>query len=282
MGLVSRLENVFPSLSPIEKRITSYFMSHEAELVGKPILDIAQACDTSKSAVVRLCKRIGYNGYKELQTDLSAERALRQRDKVYERSDIYPQSSTASICTLITHNSIRVLESTLQNLDLSSMDKAVDALCSARRVDLYGVGNSGIVAEDANIKLRRLDFFTTCCTDIHMALVSSSTLNADDVAVFFSHSGTTSDILHILEVVKAQGALTVAVTCRGGNTLSKNADIVLETASSENLSRSGAMASRIAMLEIVDMLFSIIASRNYKDVKDILDHTADLFQKEHV
>ncbi len=280
MSSISCLQDMFATLSPIEQRIATYFIDNANNLVGKPILDIANSCETSKSAVVRLCKRLGFNGYKDFQNALSAEIAVKKRDNLYGHSDIYPKSSVSKICSIVTHNSIQAMESTLRLLDIEEMEKAVEVISKAKRLDFYGAGNSGICAEDAELKFSRIGYYTNCCTDVHRQLLAAATIKSGDVALFFSYYGTTKDILDVHDIVKEQGATTVAITCIGGNLLSKKADIVLETASTESLTRSGAMTSRLVMLGVLDMLFTAVASKNYRKVKDVLDKTAGIVRRE--
>jgi len=280
MSTLSCLQDMYSTLTPVEQRIATYFIDNNDVLVKKPILEVAEQCGTSKSAVVRLCKRLGFNGYKDFLNDLSAEIALKKRDKMYGHSDIYPSSTVANICNLVTHNAIQALESTSRILSKDAMEKAVEAISKAKRLDFYGAGNSGILAEDADMKFARIGYFTKCCVDVHRQLLAASTLKAGDVAVFFSYYGTTKDILDLHDIVKEQGATTIAITCVGGNLLAKKADIVLETASTESLTRSGAMTSRLAMLNVLDMLFTAVASKNYKKVKEVLDRSAVLVRRE--
>lgn len=281
MSIIHCLQDLYPTLSPMEQTLATYFQEHEENLTSTPILQVAQECNTSKSAVVRLCKRLGFNGYKDFLTSLSAELALRQRNILNEYSDIYPDRSVGKICAIVTQNNIQALESTLRLIDIPALEKAVETICKTSRIDFYGMGNSGILAEDAELKFRRIGYTAYAATDKHRMLIGAATLKPGDVAVFFSYYGTTKDILEVHEVVRRQGATTIAITCTGKSPLHEKADIVLETASTESLTRSGAMTSRIAMLSVLDMMFTAVSSRNYKKIKGVLDHTAEIIRKEH-
>jgi len=280
MSIIHCLEDLYPVLSPIEQVIAKYFMDHTEELTAKPILMVAQQCGTSKSAVVRLCKHLGFIGYKDFLTSLSAELALRQKDLLHEYSDIYPDHSVGKICTIITQNHIQALESTLRLIDIAAIERAVEVIGKTSRLDLYGVGNSGIVAEDADLKFRRLGYMTYTAIDKHRMAIGAATLKPGDVVMFFSYYGTTKDILETLEIAKSQGATTIAITCKRDSPLYEKADIVLATASTESLTRSGAMTSRIAMLSVLDMVFTAVSSLNYKRFKKVLDYTAEIVRKE--
>lgn len=282
MSSLSTLQNILMTLTPIEQKIGTYFLENTLSLVGKPILEVAQNCGTSKSAVVRLCKHLGFTGYKEFQNDLSATLALQLRDQSHGYCDIYPESSVAKICSIVTLNSIQALGNTLRIININALEPIVALVSKAKRLDFYGIGNSLIVAEDADLKFSRIGFNTHCSSNIHRQLIDASTLQSGDVAFFFSYSGTTKNCVDLLEVAMNQKATTVAITCVGGNILSEKADFVLETASTENLVRTGAMTSRLVMLGVVDMVFTAVASKNYHKIKDILDATTAIIEKERI
>ena len=151
--------------------------------------------------------------------------------------------------------------------------RAVDALDKAKRVDFYGAGTSALVALDAQQKFQRLCRDTQTSTDPHVQVVIASRLERGDAAVFFSYSGETEDMLDTLAVAKRGGAVTISVTRYGVNRLSRGADIPLYVASSEMLVRSAAMTSRIAMMHVVDILYSAVAAQGYDRYKPFLDKT---------
>ncbi len=282
MSSMVYLQEMLPTLSPIENRIAVYFIEHADQLTTTPILQVAQACDTSKSAVVRLCKRLGYHGYKDFLNALSAELAVSQLSHTADYDDVYPDSSIGSICTIVTRNSVSALENTLRLMDMDAMERAAEAISAASRVDFYGVGNSGVIAQDAEMKFRRIGFHAYAATDSHRQAIWAVTLRPGDVAMFFSYYGQTKDILDTLALAKRQGATTIALTRFGKNALADQVDIVLNVASTESLARSGAMASRLVMLEVLDMLFTIVSSRNYTKVRDVLERTASAVREKRM
>lgn len=274
MSSMAYLREMMDSLSPVERRIAEYFLRHVGELVTTPILAVAESCQTSKSAVVRLCKRMGYKGYKDFLTTLSAELAVLSHTSQTEYTDIYPDSSVESICGIVTQHSAQALENTLRLMDMKGMEQAVETLAKAPRIDLYGSGNSGIIAQDAELKFRRIGYNAYCAVDGHRQAIFAASLRPGDVAVLFSYYGETRDILEALDIAKGAGAATIAVTRFGKNTLQSRADIVLPVASTEQLSRSGAMTSRLVMLNVIDMLFTCISSREHETLRPHLEETS--------
>jgi DNA-binding MurR/RpiR family transcriptional regulator len=163
-------------------------------------------------------------------------------------------------------------------LDPAVAERVVEAINGAGRIDIYGAGASGFVASDFQQKLHRIGRTAFYFPDIHTALTSAALLGKGDVALGISHTGTTSDVVEVLEQAHGRGATTVALTNFPRSPISQVADFVLTTAVRETTYRSGAMASRLAQLTVVDCLFVGVAARNRTRAKRALEATAEAVQ----
>jgi DNA-binding MurR/RpiR family transcriptional regulator len=194
-------------------------------------------------------------------------------------SDITPGDSVEIIANNTCKNHIKTLRDCLAITDIAAMEKAVEHMVKAKRVDFYGVGSSGLVALDAQNKFLRINKTSMSALDPHLQMLYSSTLTKDDVVVLISYTGETKDILNTLNIVKELGVTSIAITRYGGNSLSENADIALTTISNETFMRSGAMTSRIGQLYLIDVLYTSVASKMYDEVKEHLRLTANYSKK---
>ncbi len=272
------IKESYNHLSVSEKRIAKYIIDNPAEVVKLPIGELAEKCGTSKPTVVRLCKTLGYSGYKELCMYLNADIMLSE-DGEMTYKDIRPDDDSPEIVAKVCENNIKAIRNTVEIMDYAALGKAVDLLIKARRIDFYGVGNSGFVALDAQNKFLRINKLATAQTDPHLQILTASNLSRDDVAVLISYTGETKDILETLDVIKTTGASTISITRLGKNSLAQATDINLFMVSDESFIRSGAMSSRIGQLCIIDTLFSIVTSRMYDDIKPYLDRSMTASKK---
>lgn len=273
-----RLQETVDQLAAVERRIALYFMEHMDTLVGTPIAEIAEACSTTKSSVVRVCKQLGYTGYKDFLYAVSTDLALAQHDQSNYPEDIHPGSSIEAISAQVVRNSVYSLENTLRILDYEQLRLAVDAIWRARHIELFGVGASGIIAKDAEIKFRRLALPVSASADSHVQTIAASTLTRDDLVIAFSYQGETRDVLESIRLAKRNGATVISITKYADNTISRLADISLRVASNETLLRLGAMTSRLAMLGIVDILYTCVASERYDDIETAFSRTVSALQ----
>lgn len=271
-GCRLKLRESLQSLTKKERQVASFVLDFPAEVTEMSIEELAKASETSTSAVVRLCKRLGYSGYKDFSRFLATDLADSNReDIVYE--DIRPGDSVDIIARNVAMSNMKAIENSLQMLSTEQLKRAVDAIGAANRVDFFGIGTSALVAMDAHNKFIRINKVTYASTDPHVQILTATTLQEGDVAVFITYTGENRDILTILDIVKKTKATTVAITRYGKNPVSDACDISLSTSSTETLIRSGAMSSRISQLTIIDILYTSVASQCYNDVKPYLDKT---------
>ncbi len=158
----------------------------------------------------------------------------------------------------------------------------VEAIGAAGRIDIYGAGASGFVASDFQQKLHRIGRIAFYWPDVHSALTSAALLGKGDVAIGISHTGTTSDVIEVLEQARARGATTVALTNFPRSPIADVVHHVLTTAARETTYRSGAMASRLAQLTVVDVLFVGVAARNRTKARRALEVTAEAVQPHRI
>lgn len=283
-GLIVHISGLLPSLSPAEQRVARLVVADPADAARRTITDLATAAETSEATVIRFCRSVGMEGYPQLRIRLAAEAARRVEppDARVVGGDIPPGADLGQIIATIAFNDARAVEETAEQLDPAVCEQIVEAICGAGRIDIYGAGASGFVASDFQQKLHRIGRTAFYFPDVHTALTSAALLGRGDVAVGISHSGTTSDVIEVLEQARTRGATTVTITNFPRSPITEVADHVLTTAARETTYRSGAMASRLAQLTVIDCLFVGVAARHRTRAKRALEVTAEAVQAHRV
>ncbi|NGM82893.1 MurR/RpiR family transcriptional regulator [Paenibacillus sp. 7124] len=261
-GLI-RLREMLETLNPSESKIASYILQHPDEIIHLSVAELAQKSGSSQAAIVRLCKSIGFKGYQELKIKVAGD--LHTRDPVAAGyQEIRPNDTVPAIMQNVSNNNIQSIRDTLTILDPNMVELAVKALDRARRIYFFGVGASNLIAMDAQQKFLRINKTSFSFADPHVQLTSAITADSGDTAVCISYSGETKEVIRAASLFKEQGGTVISITKYGHSTLSRQADIPLCTSSTENEIRSGAMASRITQLNLIDILYLAVASRNYE------------------
>jgi len=248
----------------------------------RSISELARTCGTSATSVVRFCRAIGLRGYPDLRLALAGAVARDDAAPAAPADDIDPADDAAAITKKIAYADARAVTDTASHLDIATLVQITDALAKASRIDIYGVGASGYVALDLQMKLQRIGRPAFAWPDPHMAISSAALRAGGDVAIGLSHTGTTVDTIDALREAGSHGATTAAVTNFPWSPITEVADFVLLTAARETAFRSGAMTSRIAQLTVVDCLFVTLAQQDLPGTRVALERTFAAAQAKRV
>ena len=276
VDLLADIRGELPNLAPAERRVAEAVLDDPAQAAKLSIGALAERARTSVTTVMRFCRAVGLASYPQLRLALAGaaarEDALRG-DRAWSSTDISATDSLRQVVEKVIYNEARSLEETGAKLDVATLERAVDAVAGARRIDIFGVGASGFVGQDLHQKLHRIGRMAFVWTDVHAALTASALLGPADVAIGISHSGTTSDTIAPLQAAAGRGATTIALTNFARSPIAESADLLLTTYALEAPYRVGATASRIAQLALVDCLFVGVAQRSYDDSTEALSGT---------
>ncbi|HET6500955.1 MAG TPA: MurR/RpiR family transcriptional regulator, partial [Amycolatopsis sp.] len=190
-------------------------------------------------------------------------------------SEISATDDLAAVVGKVSFADARAVEETADQIDVVALERVIDLLAEAGRVDVYGVGASAFVAADLQQKLHRIGRVCFAWSDTHIMLTSAAVLTRGDIAIGVSHTGATADTVEALRVAREHGAVTVALTNFPRSPITEVADHVLTTAARETTFRSGATASRIAQLTVIDCLFIGVAQRHMSEASHALDATRE-------
>ncbi|WP_040956298.1 MurR/RpiR family transcriptional regulator [Virgibacillus sp. SK37] len=273
-GGIVILKEMLPKLAPSEKKIAAYIINNPQEAISLTVNELAKKSATSGAAVIRLCKSLDLKGYQDLKLRIAGD--LRKPGDHVGYQDIQPNESANSIIKKMIDNTIQTVRETADMLNKDELQKAVDILRASRRIHFIGVGASSIAAEDAQQKFLRIDKTAYAFKDMHMAATLVANAEEKDVVVGISFSGETPEIAKILQLAKENKVKTISLTKYGRSTVADQADVNLFTsASSEPTFRSGATSSRLAQLQVVDILFMCVASMQYEETVKHLGATRD-------
>ncbi len=277
-SLELKVESVRGTLSAGEQKVAKYFLKNPQNVFQKPIAQLARDCGVSQVIWVRFCKELGFSGLKEFKKALFEElnTVADTPANITLFTDITDHSNTSEIAQTVMNSSILAIQNSVQIMNFDAISTIAEKIISAPCVRLFGVGSSGIVAEDFALKLQRIGKFAFYSSDFHLQMTYAVNACKDDIAIFITNSGITKEIIELLKIVKQTPCTTVSLTKYGSSTISDGVDFNLFTSSPEIYHRSGAMSSRIAQLTVLDILFTCIASQDYKNVEKSLKLSHDV------
>lgn len=280
--IFAQLASLLPSLAPSERRVGRVILADPERAASLTITDLAGLAETSETTVIRFCRSVGVDSYPNLRIALATAAGRARADSMPRLSpDIDADDDLATVIAKVGAADARAIADTVTNVDLAALGAVVETLVAARRIDVYGVAASSYVALDLQQKLHRIGLTVFAWSDPHMAIPSAANLTAADAAIGISHTGTTIDTIDALTEAAGAGATTIAITNFARSPIARVASLVLQTSVSETTLRSGAMASRIAELSLVDCVFVAVAQRQYPATMKALERTRASVRSRH-
>ena len=269
-----RIRRAYASLRPSEQRVADYLLENKG-LESLTMKKLAIKAGVSEPTVMRCVNAIGFSSYK------SFKRALRQKEPVENKTafdllvgfSLQPWEKLADLPFKSVQIQKELLEQSLKSISTENLEKAAWHLSKARIIDIYGVENSVSPASDFLTKLTYLGLNCRMHTDAYLQQIAATHLTGDDVAIAFSHSGSSADTVKALRLAHRAGALTIAVSSHKDAVISKYADIFLVIGGDVNGVYGNAIFSRVTDLFAVDLLYMSIILSDYERFSRNLDRS---------
>lgn len=274
VGIRERIDHVYPSLRPAERAVARYIRDHIEEAAGLTVGQLAEATHVSQPTVIRFSRKLGFGGYRELRYVLRHPESERQVTfDPLEGFDLNPWDDPESVPAKAAAGATSLIDELRRSLDIKAFRKATTLLAGAKSIDIYGVENSLVPATDLFTKLMYLGLDCRLNMDAYLQQIGAGHLDGDDVAIAFSHSGSSSDTVKALRFAKMAGAHTIAVTNHVGSPLAGTADVTLITGSGSHTIYGNAIFSRVANVALVDMLYMGVILSDYGRFSTALDQS---------
>lgn len=261
--IIAKIHNLFDNLTETEKKIASYILEFPEKIINMTAKELANTCGTVPSAVNRMCKSIGVDGFAKLKISLASDIS---RTDVNEKDIPFDKNDTPKmIFNKVFNSGINTLKNTYQMLDFETVEKMAKMIASAKRVFIFGVGTSSVIAIDAAYRFSQLSVQAYAYTDILQMNVMAKNMRSGDVAFGISHSGTTKAVVDAMRNAKQAGAQTISITSFTKGLLYKESDYSVSVYADEKNYPVEAVSARVAHICVIDALMLTVASLNYDD-----------------
>jgi DNA-binding MurR/RpiR family transcriptional regulator len=259
-ALAMRLRERLSSLTSLEA--AALFTLVHRRATGEDTLLKCAAGETgvSEALIVKIAKKLGFEGFRQLREALGEHNRLAQADL---HEELCVADGACARLQKVLRASVRALEQGLAHVSPEALERAADCLHAARQRDFYGEGGSGQVARDAAHQFLRIGVRASVFNDGKLMLMSAALLRRGDVVVAFSHSGQTAAVVEAARLARQNGAHLIALTNRSDSSLGRESDVAL-CAYLDGLPWAGGnAAARLVQLSILDALLSAVAQKDY-------------------
>lgn len=251
--LTVKLESLLTRGKGTEQRIASFLLDCRDSFVSMNAAELAQAAGVSSASVIRFSRQMGYRGYPEFKVDYLSDEKQLKAESLY--GNLSRNDDTAQIIAKSGQMFISTIEKSLELLEPATVDAVAQKIVEAKRIVLFGIGSSAIVANDIFHKLTRVNKHALFSADLHAQLSYSANLTKDDLAIAVTARGNTVEINSMLKSAHESGCTTVALTRFGQDEATRLADFTLPYFYDEQHTQLGVITPQILQMVIFDTLF---------------------------
>ena len=254
---IDRIKENLSSMPDGEHKIACYILENQDKIIYMTIKQLAKATGVSEASIIKFSSKLGYTGFSELRINL-AKQGQESNNYVYDT--IEEQDSPKLVMRKMIDNAKAAMEATYEIISEDQMNKIASILQNAeKRIEVYGVGSSSMIAQDIFYRLMRMGLPAYAITDPHIAAVSASLMDSKCVAIGISHSGRSVEILESIKIAKEHGATTIGLTSFGKSPLTEVCDYNLIVTSRESQVNEEAVTARLAQLLVFDTICAYIS-----------------------
>ncbi|GKS09922.1 MurR/RpiR family transcriptional regulator [Paenibacillus chitinolyticus] len=265
------LNSIYSSLTKSEQKVADTVLKDPEATVFYTITDLAEKAEVGETSVIRLCRKLGYKGYQEFKLSLVqvlATPSEQVHGKIEESDDL------DQIMKKMTSQNSQAVQNSTSLLNVQELQQAIDAILAARKILFFGVGSSGITAQDAKYRFMRLGFNVDAGSDGHIIAMNASLVEKGDVVVGISSSGSTKDLVDAVRLAKQKGAYIICLTNHARSPIANQSDVVLLATAKETPLQGGAFSSKLAQIHLLDILSTAVAMQMKDQTYRALEHTA--------
>lgn len=265
-NLIRRITDNIANLRKSEVKVADYVLEHASDVINMRIIDLASHANVSEPTVIRFCRALGFDGFLSFKLQLAQQHGL---GGVYTQFAVDDKDTVSDLKDKVFDTTVGSLLTVRDQLDPAVLERAINTITNANRVEFYGFGASGSVAADAQHKFFRLQLSTAAYTDPHIQHMSAISLGSDDVVVAISQSGQTKALLQSVSLAMDAGATVIGLAPQD-TPLSRRCSIPIYVNREEDHQDYAPVSSRIAHLVVIDVLATGVARHRKPLLKEHL------------
>ncbi len=243
----------YDNLSKVEKKIADYYLSNAQDIIQMNIHEVSEKLGVSSASISRFSNEVLKMSFAESKIELARSKP---EPKMQNRKEILEWATDLEMVpSRIVTNIEEVCNNVISLNETKQIQACIDLLANAQSVYFFGVGSSGLIAQDFQQKLSKLGIRTFLMLDSNFAMLNSNNCAKGDVVISISYSGKVKSVIVATENAKKNGSKIITLTSNTKNPIRSLADVSVVVPNVENESRLSAIFSRYGDLFLVDTIF---------------------------
>ena len=261
--------------SAVEQNIIKYILDNPKEIVNMSIRELANKTFTSSAAIFRLCQKCGLKGYTEFKIKFISEV---NRTSDFENDElekpirdlhrpINGKDDVKSVVRRMAFLQIEAIEETKNEINYKQLERVADMMNAAGQIVFFGFDLNYYISQSTVYHLVRTGKPAVVYETVNNQVAKAVMFKKEDVAILISRTGENKNLIRISQVLKRKGAKIILLSASRDTSLDKLCDEFIYIANVIDYLSMGGVIFSVGCRYILDVLFGILLSKNYKSVE---------------
>ena len=261
--------------SAVEQNIIKYILDNPKEIVNMSIRELANKTFTSSAAIFRLCQKCGLKGYTEFKIKFISEV---NRTSDFENDElekpirdlhrpINGKDDVKSVVRRMAFLQIEAIEETKNEINYKQLERVADMMNAAGQIVFFGFDLNYYISQSTVYHLVRTGKPAVVYETVNNQVAKAFMFKKEDVAILISRTGENKNLIRISQVLKRKGAKIILLSASRDTSLDKLCDEFIYIANVIDYLSMGGVIFSVGCRYILDVLFGILFSKNYKSVE---------------
>ncbi|MGM1033595.1 MAG: MurR/RpiR family transcriptional regulator [Bacillota bacterium] len=266
-NLIYGIECSMDKFTKTEEELAHYILQRPEEVSQLTISQIAKKLHISPATITRFCQKLAFSGFNEFRHELKRFVDLRNTPKNMKNI------KQVDYFAKLYQDHLGIIDNTFHITTYDNIQKAVSFLTKANKIHVYGIGSSGIAAQEFKSKFFRIGLTVEAITDPHQSMMDAALSNEYSVVIGISISGTTKEVISAVKIAKKQGACILVFTGDKNSELSQLGDLTLLVTSKNSMHMGQNISPLLPLLLLFDLLYTELVAKDYKNRISIREKT---------
>ena len=257
-NLLREIKSNLEFMSSVERKIADTILLDPKKVTSRSLSEFSKIANVSQGSIINFANKFCGGGFSALKIEIASSLA-QVADKPFS-----PAKNSDSMEEILRKTSKDIgdaLDNTCALNNSAALNDVVNMILEAKKVEIYGIFRSAVVATDFYYQIIQLGVPATFVSDVLTCALSASMLDSDSLVIAISSSGETQDIIDAVNLAKANNVPVICITSNKVSPLAKISDKVLIAAPSGNSVSANASEIRISQLALTDAICSYLRSR---------------------
>ncbi|MFF2459080.1 MurR/RpiR family transcriptional regulator [Peribacillus simplex] len=266
-NLIYGIECSMDKFTKTEEELANYILQRPEEVSQLTISQIAKKLHISPATITRFCQKLAFSGFNEFKHELKRFVDLRNTPKNMKNI------KQVDYFAKLYQDHLGIIDNTFHITTYDDIQKAVSYLTQANKIHVYGIGSSGIAAQEFKSKFFRIGLTVEAITDPHQSMMDAALSNENSVVIGISISGTTKEVISAVKIAKKQGSRILIFTGDKKSELSQLGDISLSVTSKNSMHMGQNISPLLPLLLLFDLIYTELVAKDYKKRISIREKT---------